>query len=245
MEEGIEQEKPFDIVLIVFLMIVAVISDVSDILSDVLSLGTFGIPYVLNTFLISPISWAVIQGTFIMKLGFVGGAGSRVAAANITAALGGILNEANIPIFPETITTAIGIWMANHPKAAAVAAVAAGGAGALEAGVAEAGAAETAVAEASAAGKIVTEEEAIASGIPKENLGKITAEEGLGEAGATEKAAEETAEAPEVKMPEKIRGEALGEEPTPFEKMKKLTEELPPQEEKGEDEEEEEPEETV
>jgi len=142
-------EKPFDVVLIVLLMLLALTSDISDAVTVLIAaVPVVGqIAYFGNMLLISPIVWALIQGTFVMKLGLFGRAG-------VINMAGGIANFFGIP--GTTITTGIAIFVANHPRLAAVAetvgAVAATGGAAAPATAGAAGAAGGAAAGKAAAG---------------------------------------------------------------------------------------------
>lgn len=250
-----EQEKPFDAVSIVLLMTIAGFSDAADLATVLL----FPIPvigqviYLGNSFLVSPITWAIIQGWFIMKT-----SGGRMSLGSFTSfipVLGGLGNIANIP-GSEMITTAIAIAMANHPKVAALAvvagaAVATGGAGAAAAGASggTAGAATTgAVAAETGVGAVATGAEAAAGAETGAAAGRVAAgaeeaggavkTEATGRARGLEEPGERAPEAESVR--EQISDEALGEEKSPFEKLRELTEKTPDsgqRKDRGEDEE--------
>ncbi len=138
-----DNEKPFGTVDIVILMLLSIISDITDLVTLLL----FLVPVIgqvifgINSLVVSPVLWAVIQTYFIMKTG--------MSKASLLAVVGGLGNIANIP-GSESITTALGIAMANSPKAAEAAAIAGkkkvkGGVGAEKAaaGAAEKGPEET------------------------------------------------------------------------------------------------------
>lgn len=109
-----DKEKPFDIVAIVFLVMIAGLSDVADLITGAL----FAVPvvgqviYVFNAFLISPIVWAIIQIWFIMKVGF--------GAPGLVNLAGGIGNIIGIP-GSQTLTVLIAVWLANNPTARKIA----------------------------------------------------------------------------------------------------------------------------
>lgn len=113
-----DNEKPFDTVSIVLLVLIAGMSDVADLVTDlVAAIPVIGqIIYLGNSFLVSPIVWAILQGTFIMKTG-----GFR--ASSLVVAGGGLGNMINIP-GSETITTIIAIVMANNSKLSKLTAIA-------------------------------------------------------------------------------------------------------------------------
>ncbi len=202
-----EQEKPFDTTSIVLLLLVAGFSDIAD-LATVL---TFPVPiigqivFVFNSLVVSPIVWAIIQFSFIMKTG--------MGRASFVAVAGGLGNIANIP-GSETITTLIGIAIANNPKASQIASLGAkaegkGGAAskkATGAGAKEAGAAaeaETKTAGTTKKGAGTEQEEIVGGGAAKKS----------GESGKAETG---------------VSPEALGEEPEPMEKLRqKLLSETP------------------
>ncbi|GEM_PF-2279688 len=238
-----EQEKPFDTVSIVLLMIVAGFSDAADLATALL----FPIPiigqvtYLGNSFLVSPITWAVIQGWFIMKTH-----GKKASLSSFTSfipVLGGLGNIVNIP-GSEFITTGFAIMMANHPKAAALTtavggAVATGGAGAAAAGATEgaAGGAAAAGTETATAGAETRAAAGRAAAGAKEAGGTAETEAMGGRRGPEEPGAR----APETGAAEKeIPPEALGEEEPILDRLRKeLTEETPTDSNKKEDEDEE------
>lgn len=250
-----EAEKPFDTVAIILLIFIAGTSDAADLVSVLI----FPVPaigqivYFGNAFLISPLTWATIQLWFIMKIGFSG----RVGLLNLA---GGIGNVIGIP-GSETTTVIIATWLANHPKATAVAQMAAGKAGGAEK-----------AAEERRARQVATKKEAgggVGRSAEKERVG----EAGMGE--ITEKeirqprereaeqlrpettegrpgvavGAPETARGAQVAEPEKgisqpqekkpprpeIPKEAFGEKPTPLEELAELTKKPLPEEKPKED----------
>ncbi len=111
-----EQKKPFDTTSIVLLLLVAGVSDIADLATDLL----FPVPvigqivFVGNSLVVSPIVWAIIQLSFIIKTG--------AGRASLVAVAGGLGNIANIP-GSETVTTIIAIAIANNPKLSEVATV--------------------------------------------------------------------------------------------------------------------------
>jgi hypothetical protein len=157
-----EKEKPFGAVDIVLLVFVAGLSDIADLITDLL----FPVPvlgqvvYVANAFFVSPLVWATIQLWFIMKVGF--------GAPGLVNLAGGIGNVIGIP-GSQTVTVIIATLLANNPKAAAIASAAsvagaaktaaaggqaaAAGEKAVGAAGGEAGAAKAALAEAPAPAK--------------------------------------------------------------------------------------------
>lgn len=149
-----EREKIFSIVDWVLLLTIAGISDSANA-AAILIFPTPVVGQVVLTgkeYLVSPITYAIIQGWFIMKTH--GGRTSIGTFTKLLPVFGGLGNFATIPGI-EIITTAFAMWMADHPKVAGVAAIAGaaaltGGVGAA-AGAGEAGAAAGAAAEAETA----------------------------------------------------------------------------------------------
>ncbi|MBI4085752.1 MAG: hypothetical protein HY433_00685 [Candidatus Liptonbacteria bacterium] len=237
-----EQEKPFDTVSIVLLMTIAGFSDGTDLATALL----FPVPvigqvtYLGNSFLVSPITYAVIQGWFIMKTH-----GKKASLSSFTSfipVMGGLGNIVNVP-GSELISTIVAIWMANNPKVAALATVAegavAGGAGAVagETALAGGGASAGAVAAETGAGVAAAGAETTAVGAETgASAGRVAA--GAGETGGTaetggmergkgvSRQSGETADKGEGSEKE-ISDEALGEEKNPFEKLQELTEKTP------------------
>lgn len=113
-------DKPFDTVSIVLLVIIAGGSDVADAVTLLIAaVPVIGqIAYLGNAFLISPIVWATIQLWFIIKLRSFGVSGLLNLA-------GGIGNIIGIPA-SQTVTVAIAIFLANNPEAKKIAGVATG-----------------------------------------------------------------------------------------------------------------------
>lgn len=108
------EEKPFGSAEITFLVILAAISDIADLLTDLL----FPVPilgqiiYILNAFLFSPLVWATIQIWFIMKIGF--------GAPGLINVAGGIGNVIGIP-GSQTLAVIIALYLANNPTAREIA----------------------------------------------------------------------------------------------------------------------------
>lgn len=200
-----DQEKPFDTVSIVFLLMISALSDVTDLFTDlILPVPIIGqIIFIFNSFVISPIIWAIIQFSFIMKTG-----ASKTALIPV---IGGLGNIANIP-GSETVTTVIAITLANRSALAGIAAAPA----AKLAGAARETAAVTKTAEGAAAaekGGLAARRTAAAE---REELARVQETE------------EAQAEMPEAAPRKEVSPEALGEEPEPMEKLqKRLLEETP------------------
>jgi hypothetical protein len=220
-----DEQKKFDMVEIVLLMMLALINDGLVIFADLgLAIPVVGLVLAGMAEAINVVIWGIILFWFIMKLGFSG----RVGIFQIA---GGIAEFFGIP--GRSATVAIGIYIANHPKAAAVvgkvavvagaAALGAvtGGAGAVAAVGAEAGAATGAVAAEGAAG-------AATAGAAAET-GAAAA--GTSEAGVAAKSAEEVAS-------KEFGVESLGEVKE-MEEVRRMMEEIPETtpSEKGEEEE--------
>lgn len=104
--------KPFDTVSIVLLVMVAGLSDaVNAVVILIAAVPAIGqVAYLGNMFLVSPLVWATIQLWFIMKVGF----GSH----GLVNVAGGILNVIGIP-GGQTGTVIVAIYLANNPKALA------------------------------------------------------------------------------------------------------------------------------
>lgn len=199
-----EQGKPFDTVSIMFLLMVSVISDIADLFTDfIFPVPVIGqIIFLGNSFLISPIIWAIIQFSFIMKTG-----ASKTALIPV---IGGLGNIANIP-GSETVTTMIAITLANRSALAGIAAAPA----AKVAGTVRETAAVTKAAEGAAAAE--------KGGV---SAGRMAAaeREGLVET----QGVEAPAEMPGTVPGKEVSPEALGEEPEPMEKLQsRLFEETP------------------
>ncbi|MBI4087657.1 MAG: hypothetical protein HY434_02395 [Candidatus Liptonbacteria bacterium] len=244
MEEG---GKKFNTVEIVLMIMIALANDALTIIADIgLAIPVIGEILYGFAWLVDGFVWALLMFWYVIKLGVFGGPA-------LVQTISGIASFVGIP--GRTIGVLLGIWLVNHPKAAAVAALATGKVGGAEKALGE----EAASVE-SATGEI-TAGEKTATGV---KAGAARAETEVAEAGATAgKTAVETApreitepteyaperkpsEVPEAekeaKKPE-VSKEALGEELTPLEKLQKLFEETPREEEKPESEEEEEGEE--
>jgi hypothetical protein len=101
-----EEEKPFGIVTIIILIIVALINDVAEVCFDLLSASAVGL---VGEAIMEPAN-AILDlfftGVFVWKTGFGGG--------TITQYIDDILQLTFIP--GRTISVAIGIWIANRPK---------------------------------------------------------------------------------------------------------------------------------
>lgn len=112
-----EQKKPFDTVSIVLLLLFSGVSDIADLLTDFVALvPVIGqVIFLGNSLILSPVIWAVIQISFIMKTG--------MGRASLIALIGGLGNIANIP-GSETITTGIAIVIANNSKLSGAASMA-------------------------------------------------------------------------------------------------------------------------
>lgn len=239
MDEDEKQKKPFDTVAIVLLITIAGVSDISDIATDLI----FGVPvigqvvFLSNSFLISPLTWAAIQGWFIMKVGLSGRTGLITGVTNL---LGGLGNVANFPPGSETITTIIAIIVANNAsKIAGIAALAGaagvvGGAGAVagEAAIAGGGAAAGAAAAETGAGVAAAGTETATAGAKAgataEKGMAVGAEEAGGTAETEAMSRKGTPEGTKTETPEeKVSSEELGEEKNPFEKLQELTEKMP------------------
>ncbi len=169
MDENQKQEKPFDTVAIVLLLLVAGISDIADLFTDLIApVPVIGqVVYFFNSFLISPLTWAIIQGWFIMKVGLSGRSGIIAGVSNL---LGGLGNIANIP-GSETVTTIIAIFAANAEQKIAEVAGAAG-----------LGAELAAAKMASGGGALAASGEGVAGG--EKALGGTAAQLGRGGTGA-------------------------------------------------------------
>ncbi len=199
-----KQGKPFDTVSTMFLLMVSAISDIADLFTDLI----FPVPvigqviFIGNSFIFSPIIWAIIQFSFIMKTG--------VSKTALIPVIGGLGNIANIP-GSETITTVIAITLANRSALAGIVAAPA----AKVAGIAR----EAAVVRETAEGAAAAEKGGAAAR-------RTAAAEREELAGAEE--AESPAEIPTAAPPKEISPEEMGEEPEPMEKLqKRLLEETP------------------
>ncbi len=203
-----EQEKPFDTASIVLLLLVAGFSDIADLATDLI----FPVPiigqvvFVFNSLVVSPIVWAIIQFSFIMKTG--------MGRASLVAVAGGLGNIANIP-GSETVTTLIAISIANNPKVSEAASLVSKAEG-------KGGAASKKATGATTKGPgVATEDETKTAGTAKRSAG-AEQEEAAGN-GTAKKSGTAGAEEKEGISPE-----ALGEEPEPMEKLQqKLLKETP------------------
>lgn len=208
-----EQEKPFDTISIIVLLSLAVANDGAEIFFDVLASTMVGLP---GESIMKPIDFAmdgIFTFWFFSKCGFGGPAIIQVADD--------LLELVGIP--GRFICVAASIFMANHPKLAAVAEMAGaaaltGGAGAVaaeagetaEVGVVAAESATAATEGAAVSGEVTTEAESVAEG---------------GARGAVEETGNESKVSKEAPSGEE------GEEAE--EKKKKLEEEMEPEEERS------------
>jgi hypothetical protein len=111
-----EAEKKFQTVDTVLLLMLAVTNDALLIVADLtLPIPVIGVIAVGLIQMVSAAIWAIILFWFIMKLGFAGRIGVLQLAGQAAEMVG-------LP--GRTATVAIGIWLANHPKVAAVASTA-------------------------------------------------------------------------------------------------------------------------
>jgi len=103
-----EQEKPFDIVSIVILMMIGLANDAAEIVFDLLAATVVGLP---GEAIMEPINLLVdglITTWFFLKLGFGGPAAIQL--------VDDVLELFGVP--GRTICIGLGIWIANHPKSA-------------------------------------------------------------------------------------------------------------------------------
>lgn len=152
-----DDQKKFDTVEIVLLMMLAIGNDAVMVLADMgVAIPVVGVAFAGMIEVVNVVMWGIILLWFIMKLGFAGQIGLFQVA-------GGIAEFFGIP--GRSATVAIGIFMANHPKVAGivtkvatVAAVGAvtAGAGAAAAAGAKAGAAAGATGAAEGAAGAAT-----------------------------------------------------------------------------------------
>ena len=215
-----EQEKPFDTVSIVILMILAVANDIAEIISDLFAATIVGI---VGEAIMEPVDFAVdgiVTFWFFMKCGFGGPAMAQI--------LDDVLESIGIP--GRTICVGFGIYIANHPNSSigkigqTAAALETGGeSGALSEGLQEGEAAakeaESAVETAAKTEKGATAE--MEAGQATEKSG----EPGGGEAKKEKEQEEEKKMEPEEeKEPEEVAKEKLFEE-TPMDSGVKNKEE--------------------
>ena len=189
------------------MLLVAGFSDIADLATVLI----FPVPiigqiiFVFNSLVVSPIVWAIIQFSFIMKTG--------MGRASLVAVVGGLGNIANIP-GSETVTTLIGIYIANNPKASQLTnlvskAEGKGGAASMKTGTG-----------AVAKGAGAAEAETKTAGTAKKGVG--AEQEEIADDGAAKKSGEAG------KAKSEISPEALGEEPEPMERLRqKLLSETP------------------
>jgi hypothetical protein len=210
-----ESDKPFKTVDIVPLVMIAVLSDVADLATDlIVAVPVVGqVAYIGNTFLISPIVWGTIQGWFLWKVGF--------GAPGLINVAGGIGNVIGLP-GSETASVLIAIYLANHRWAAALAtkAMPGGVVGKVTAKVGTAGAEVGAPAAGAGKTAAATKERAPATGIETAGEAAEVGARGAEGAAAGERAGEITeatfgAEAPgEVKELEAVK-KPMEEPPEP------------------------------
>ena len=219
-----ENDKKFSTVEIVLMMMLALMNDALMVTADLgLAIPIIGEVLYGVAWLVDAGVWALLMFWYIMKLGTFGGPALVQTVAGIAEFIG-------IP--SRTIGVIIGTWLANHPKAAAVATIATGQIGgaekaigeeavtaerAAEAGIKEAGAA--AKGEAAAAQAPGMKPSEVPQGKPSEqpHEGKPS-EEPQGKPSETpteEKPFDAAQGKPEVSP------EALGEKPEPTEQMKR------------------------
>jgi hypothetical protein len=111
-------EKKFQAPDIVILVLLAVFNDLLAIIAVIgVAIPVIGIVIGGAFEIVNTCIWGIIMMWFIMKTGSFG-------AIGLIQTAGGIAQYAGIP--GRTVTTVIGIVMANHPKAAKIAAVAGG-----------------------------------------------------------------------------------------------------------------------
>jgi hypothetical protein len=117
-DESQKQEKPFDTVSIVLMLMLAIADDATTIVADLsLAIPIVGVVALGLSKMTEFVVWAILQSWFVLKLHSFG----KPGIANL---VGGLLSGAGIPA--TTITTIVAIYMANHPKLAAIADVASG-----------------------------------------------------------------------------------------------------------------------
>lgn len=223
MDEDQKEEKPIDTVSIVLLILISLTSDISDLVTDLIAaVPVVGqIVYLGNSFLISPITWIIIQGWFIMKVGLSGRKGLITGVSNL---LGGLGNIANLP-GSETIMTTIAIVAANHGEVVGALAGATGGpTAALLAKHPKIATAAATVGGGPAAGGVVAT-----------TTGRETAMDAR--VATTGGAETETAAAPRPGLaPSQVSEEAFGVQKEPLEKLKEVMEKIPePEEKRGEE----------
>jgi len=207
-----EKEKPFDVVSIVLLLILAVANDAAEIIFDLLAFTGIGL---VGEVVMEPVNLvmdAVFTTWFFIKCGFGG--------PSIMQLVDDLLELVGIP--GRTICVLGGILIANNPKLAQVAevagaAVVTGGAGAVAAETGEA----AEVGAVAAEGATAAEGAATTGGATAEvksaegQVGETTKEVGGGE-GEQKKAAEERfekeMETEEEKAPEEVAKEKIFEQ---------------------------------
>ena len=223
-----EKEKPFDTAWIVLLLVIAFFNDAGTLFFSILALTGVG---VVGEVIMGPLN-AVVGAfytiLFFMKLGFGG---------ESLLMLGGSLVEFLIP--SRLITVGIAIFLANHPKLAAVAEVAGGavltgGAGAIAAeagGAAEAGAVATEASAATEAGAATAEAGAATEG----TTASVQAETATTEGGAqgTESTRGETETTRGTGETEEASQEKGGETSGEQEKEEELEREMETKEERS------------
>jgi len=100
-----EEEKPFDVVIIVMLLIIAIANDIAEVFFDLLDFTGVGIA---GEAIMEPANLLLdffFTGVFVWKVGWGGG--------TVTQYIGDILEPFLIP--GRTLSVIAGIWVANHP----------------------------------------------------------------------------------------------------------------------------------
>jgi hypothetical protein len=178
-----EEEKPFDIVIIVMLLIIAIGNDVAEVFFDLLDFTGVG---VVGEAIMEPANFLLdifFTGIFVWKCGWGGG--------TITQYIGDLLEPFLIP--GRTISVIAGIWVANNPESAIgkigtdISSLESGKVGG-ELGEAEnaAGTAEKIGKETEGSERSLQNETASAEGTDSRAGGSKSANEGGSEANATE-----------------------------------------------------------
>jgi len=207
-----EEEKKFDLVEIVLLIIIALFNDLLLVGADL----SVAIPVVGQVLgggmeLINVLIWGLILLWFIMKMGFA-------AEIGLIQVAGGVAEFFGVP--GRTATVAIGIYMANHPKVAAlatevaatvVATTATAGAAATAGKAAGAAGAEAGAAEGAAAAPRITDIKAPPTEAPQAPPKEKPPEEAFGVKKELEKPAEALEERLLKSFPQPEKEEKEGE----------------------------------
>jgi hypothetical protein len=101
-----EEEKPFDIVIIVMLLIIAIGNDIAEVFFDLLDFTGVGI---VGEAIMEPANFLLdlfFTGVFVWKCGWGGG--------TITQYIGDLLEPTFIP--GRTLSVIVGIWVSNNPN---------------------------------------------------------------------------------------------------------------------------------